>query len=148
MQKASLVCSWKIFFLSRIPSCKMAPTCRLRASTWPILDPALCSTTNSIFSYLFLLNYLVYPVINFDSEPPFSFSRGLDWYVCGRALFLFKFHFSHYLLTASGAWVTFSLALTCRFAVGNYPTVGAVCKLFLRLASLLFTRLRAVSLLT
>ena len=34
------------------------------------------------------------------------------------------------------------------FALGNYPTVGAGCELFLSLPRLLCTRLRAVSLLT
>jgi len=46
-QKASVACSRRTISLLRAASCLTAPTWRLSASTWPILDAALCSTTKS-----------------------------------------------------------------------------------------------------
>jgi hypothetical protein len=47
LQKESCFCSSRNLSLSGRPSSIMAPTCRLKASTWLILVPALCSITKS-----------------------------------------------------------------------------------------------------
>jgi len=78
----------------------------------------------------------------------FLFPRGLDWYVCGRPLFHFKFHFSYHLTTSGCMGDIFFGVDMPSFALSNYSTVGAGCKLFLCLPRLPCTRLRAVSLFT
>ena len=52
VQEASFALSLGTFSLSEVPPCMTVPTWWLRASTWPTLDPALCSTTPSNFPYI------------------------------------------------------------------------------------------------
>ena len=99
--KGVLTCSCRIFFISRIYSCKTAPTCRLRASTWPIVDPALCSTTSSIFCPSFSANRSSSPCNNFWFRASFFLLWGL-FGTFVEAFVPFQFYFSHHTLTASG----------------------------------------------
>ena len=149
VQKAFLAGSWRIFFLSKILSCKMAPTCRFRASTLPILDPALCSNTNSIFCPSFYVKLSSLPGNKFWFRASFFFFLGA-WLVRLWQAFV-SFQIPLFPSPPDGIGCVGDIFFYFdmpSFALGNYATVGAVCELFICLPLLQCTRLRAVSLFT